>query len=157
MIDDAALVLVPGPGLQSRPPDQLAWTLATSDVSAWRPTSAVRRFWNLDSFSAKYVLMCLIRVRVDRRIADRGVVGVDESYDFMIIGRAKANGQRATSLGTQVRSVRVWERSRPRLSHVRSGRLSSYATLYLFAITDFFALRIGLEGPNRHMRRMSNR
>ena len=38
MIDDAALVLVPGPGLQSRPPDQLVWTLATSDVSAWRPT-----------------------------------------------------------------------------------------------------------------------
>ena len=51
--------------------------------------------------------MCLIRARVDRRIADRGVVGVDESYDFMIIGRAKANGQRATSLGTQVRGVRV--------------------------------------------------
>ena len=101
--------LVPGPGLQSRPPDKLAWTLASSDVSAWRPTSAVRRFWNLDSFSAKYViyLMCLIRARVDRRIADRGVVGVDESYDFMIIGRAKANGQRATSLGTQVRGVRV--------------------------------------------------
>jgi len=137
MIDDAALVLVPGPGLQSRPPDQLAWTLATSDVSAWRPTSAVRRFWNLDSFSAKYVLMCLIRVRVDRRIADRGVVGVDESYDFMIIGRAKANGQRATSLGTQVRGVRVWERCTLRFHGLaRSLRTRPVADVlrYLFRI-----------------------
>jgi hypothetical protein len=125
MIDDAALVLVPGPGLQSRPPDQLAWTLASSDVSAWRPTSAVRRFWNLDSFSAKYVLMCLIRVRVDRRIADRGVVGVDESYDFMIIGRAKANGQRATSLGTQRERRARLGCGNVHVSHARSADVST--------------------------------
>ena len=76
--------------------------------------------------------MCLIRVRVDRRIADRGVVGVDESYDFMIIGRAKANGQRATSLGTQVRSVRVWERTSLHVSHCpRSPR----EVLTLIALT----------------------
>lgn len=144
MIDDAALVLVPGPGLQSRPPDQLAWTLATSDVSAWRPTSAVRRFWNLDSFSAKYVLMCLIRVRVDRRIADRGVVGVDESYDFMIIGRAKANGQRATSLGTQVRGVRVWERCtlRSRLARSVPGSGKRTSTSILTSIVLRYLFRI---------------
>jgi hypothetical protein len=65
----------------------------------------------------------------------------------MIIGRAKANGQRATSLGTQVRSVRVWERTRnARLCtsrtvpvapapRDRAGRsYSSYAT-YLLLLT----------------------
>ena len=97
------------------------------------------------------------------RIADRGVVGVDESYGFMIIRRAKANGQRAASLGTQhahgevercVRGVRAVSARVAWPWELGSGNDASVVHVLRYLL---LTLRIGLEGPNRHMRRRSYR